>query len=165
MRPLDRKLVGPPAEKSEAAEGEARLRQPHDRPGVLVVDDEHLVRIMVQLGLERNGFDVWLASSGREAIRLYRKHRGSIAVVLLDVRLPGLDGVQTLEALRQLNAEVRACFMSGDPGAYEPDGLRQRGAACVIAKPFQLEDLANVLRRVAQGVPAGLPPAGGTRRV
>ena len=44
----------------EDAEGEATLRQPSDKPGVLVVDDEDLVRIMVQMGLEQNGFDVWL---------------------------------------------------------------------------------------------------------
>ena len=165
MRPLNRNLVDPPAEQGKAATGAETLRQPRVKPGVLVVDDEYLVRIMVQLGLERNGFGVWLASGGREAIELYRKHRDSIAVVLLDVRMPGLDGPQTLDALRELNPGVRACFMSGDTGAHEPEGLRQRGAACVIAKPFQLEDLANVLRRVMQGVPAGLPPAGGTRRV
>jgi hypothetical protein len=72
MRPLDRKLVGPPAEESEVAEGGATARQPREKPGVLVVDDAHIVRVMVQLGLERNGFGVWLASGGREAIRLYR---------------------------------------------------------------------------------------------
>ena len=165
MRPPNHKLVDPPAAGSQAAEGEATLRQPRDKPGVLVVDDEHLVRIMVQLGLERNGFDVWLASSGREAIRLYRKHRGSIAVVLLDVRMPGRDGPQTLDALRELNPGVRACFMSGDTAAYEPEELRQRGAACVIAKPFHLEDLANVLRLLTQGVHAGPLSAGGTCHV
>jgi hypothetical protein len=55
--------------------------------------------------------------------------------------------------------------MSGDTGTHEPEGLRQRGAACVIGKPFQLEELANVLRRVTQGVPAGLLPADRTSRV
>jgi CheY-like chemotaxis protein len=165
MRPPERQLVDPPAAEGQAAEGEATVRQPRDKPGVLVVDDEHFVRHMVQLGLERNGFGVWLAASGREAIRLYREHRDSIAVVLLDVRMPGLDGPQTLEALRKLNPEVRACFMSADTGAYGPEGLRQRGAACVIAKPFRLEGLANVLKLVTQGVPAGLLPAGGTCHV
>jgi DNA-binding NarL/FixJ family response regulator len=79
--------------------------------------------------------------------------------------MPGLDGPQTLEALRELNPEVLVCFMSGDASAYEPEGLRQRGAACVIAKPFRLEDLANVLRLVTQGVPAGREKAGGTCHV
>ena len=165
MRPPKRNLVDPTAAESQAAEGAATLRQSRDKPGVLVVDDDHLVRIMVQLGLERNGFDFWLASGGREAIRLYRKHRDNITVVLLDSCMPGLDGLQTLEALRELKPEVRACFMSGDAGIDDPAGLRQRGAACVIAKPFHLEDLTNVLRLVAQGLPADPLPAGGTCHV
>ena len=111
-----------------------------------------MVRIMVQLGLERNGFDVWLARSGREAIDLYRRHMEDIAVMVLDVRMPGLDGLQTLEVLREQNPEVLACFMSSDTSAYEPEELLQRGAAYVIAKPFCLDDLANILRLMAGGV-------------
>ncbi len=163
MRPLNHKCASLPAEESGAAGEEAMIRQPHNKPGVLVVDDEHFVRSMVQLGLERNGFHVWLASGGRDAIDLYRKHRENIAVVLLDVRMPGLDGPETLEALRELNSEVRACFMSADTGAYGPEGLQERGAACVITKPFQLEDLASVLRLVVQGLPPGPLPAGWRR--
>ncbi len=164
MQPLDGKLVDPPAEASQVAEAGAVVRQPGGQPGVLVVEDEDFVRRMVQLSLERNGFDVWVAPGGREAIHLYRKHWDLIAVVLLDVRMPGLDGPQTLEALRELNPAVRACFMSGDTGAYDPGELRQRGAAAVIAKPFHLEELANLLRRVAGGAPDGLLPAGRARR-
>ena len=158
---LNRKLVSPPATDGPAAAGEATVRQPGDKPGVLVVDDEHLVRALVQVGLERYGFDVWLASGGREAVHLYREHRDSIAVVLLDVRMPGLDGPQTLEALRELNPEVRACFMSADTGDYEPEELLQRGAVRVIAKPFHLDQLANTLRNVVKGVPAEPLPTGG----
>lgn len=127
---------------------------------LLVVDDEHLVRIMLQLGLERHGFGVWLAANSREAIELYRAHREDITLVLLDVQMPGLDGPHTLDALRELDPDVRACFMSGDTGTYTPEELRQQGAACLIAKPFFLGDLANILRRVAHGVPTDLLPAG-----
>jgi CheY-like chemotaxis protein len=161
MRPLNRKLNRPAAEGSEPAGAESTGRQSRAKPGVLVVDDEHLVRIMVQLGLERNGFEVWLASSGREAIQLYRKHRGRIAVVLLDVCMEGLDGPQTLDALRELNPSVLVCFMSGDTGAYRPEELRQRGAAYVIAKPFRLDQLANTLRLLVHGVSADLLPSDG----
>jgi CheY-like chemotaxis protein len=161
MRPLDGKPIGPPAERSQAAEGERTVRELHEKPGVLVVDDEHLVRIMVQLALERNNFDVWLASSGREAIHLYRKHRDRIDVVLLDVCMTGLDGPQTLDALRELNPKVLACFMSSDTARYESDELRQRGTAHVIAKPFRLDQLANVLHRLVNGVTADLLPSDG----
>jgi CheY-like chemotaxis protein len=161
MGQLDPKLVDPPAEQSQAAEGEPTVQQLRAKPGVLVVDDEHFVRLMVQLGLEQNGFAVWLAANGREAIALYREHREQIAVVLLDIRMPGLDGPATLEVLRELNPEVVACFMSGNAGAYRPDELRRRGAAQVFAKPFHLDQLANSLRLLVLGVPADLvPPAG-----
>jgi len=150
----------PPDRKSQVADVEPTVR-PCEKPGVLVVDDDHMVRIMVQLGLEQNGFDVWLAANGREGIDLYGAHREHIAVVLLDVRMPGLDGPQTLDALRGLNPEVLACFMSGDTGAYKPEDLRHYGAAYIIAKPFLLDDLVNILRLLAHGVPADLLPAGG----
>ena len=128
-------------------------QQVHERPGVLVVDDEALLRTMLQLSLEGNGFEVCLASDGRDAIELYGKHRDNIAVVLLDVRMPGLDGLQTLNALLKLNPKVQVCLMTGGTGADELEKLRQRGAAYAIAKPFRLDDLANALRRLVRSEP------------
>jgi two-component system OmpR family response regulator len=163
MRQPQGKLSDPPDVKSQAAAAEPTVRQPCEKPGVLVVDDDRLVRIMVQLGLERNGFEVWLARNGREAIDLYRAHRENIGIVLLDVRMPGLDGPQTLEALRELDPEVLACFMGGNTDACEPDALVQRGAVYVIIKPFLLADLANILRLLTHGVSADRLPSGRLR--
>ena len=132
------------------------------RPEVLVVEDESAVSRMLSVALPLYGFEARLAGSGREAVAVYRQHHKSVALVLMDVQMPDLDGPQTLVLLQAIDPHVRCCFMSGNTGAYEPDGLRQRGAACVIAKPFHLEDLANVLRLVTQGVHAGPLPAGGT---
>lgn len=156
MRQPQDKVSDPPDEKSQAAAAEPTSRQPCDKPGMLVVDEDRLVRIMVQLGLERKGFDVWVARSSREALDLYRRHMEEIAVVLLDVRMPGLNGPKTLEVLREMNPEVPACLMSGNTGDYKPEELLQRGATYVITKPFLIDDLANILRLLAQGVPARL---------
>jgi CheY-like chemotaxis protein len=93
-----------------------------------VVDDDHLVRALLQLGQERSGVQAWSAANGGEAIRLHEMHRESINVVLLDIRMPGLDGPATLVGLRQLNAILLACFMRGDPGRYAPEDLRQEVA-------------------------------------
>jgi CheY-like chemotaxis protein len=131
------------------ANGQPTIPQPGNRPGVLVVDDEHLVRIMLQLGLEQYGFDVHLATDGHEAIKLYRDHHERIAVVLLDVIMPGLDGLQTLHALRELNPDLRACFMTGHSGVYEPAELLKHGAEHVVTKPFYLAQMANILRGLA----------------
>jgi CheY-like chemotaxis protein len=125
-----------------------------DKRGVLVVDDNHLVNAMLQLGLERNGFDVWCAESGRDAIALYRKEKDHIAVALIDVQMPGLDGPATLDGLRALNSEIVACFMSGDTGVYDVEDLLRRGASVVIPKPFLLKDLADTLHQLTNGAMA-----------
>jgi CheY-like chemotaxis protein len=162
MPPLDRKLIHPPPATSLVAEGEPTVQPAPERPGVLVADDDHLVRTLARLVLERDGFDVWLAANGREAIRLYRTYRNRIAVVLLDVHMPVLDGPATLDALRRLHPEVLVCLMSGDTGDYQPHELLRRGATRIFAKPFHIPQLANHLRVLTQGVPADLlPPVGG----
>jgi len=154
MRQQYRKLMDSPHRISPAPVVEPSARKRHQKPGVLVVDDEHLVRIMVQLALERKGFNVWLATNGREAIDLYLAHREDIAVVLLDDCLPDLDGPETLDALRELDCEVPVCFMNGKTGDYNPEELRQRGAANVIAKPFLLADMVSILRLLTRGAAA-----------
>jgi CheY-like chemotaxis protein len=122
-------------------------------PGVLVVDDEYAVRVIVQLVLEDHGFQVWQADSGRAAIDLYRQHRDEITVVLVDISMPGLDGPRTLDALRQLNPEVVVAFMSGDLESYQANDLLGRGARCLIAKPCPVGDLVDIVRSLSNGKP------------
>jgi CheY-like chemotaxis protein len=117
--------------------------------GILVVDDDEGVRGVLKVGMRLHGFVVWLAADGQEALDLYRRHRAAIDVVLLDVRMPGPDGPQTLAALQQLNPHIRCCFMSGDLGSYTEERLRKLGAAAVLPKPFHLDEVARVLRELA----------------
>jgi CheY-like chemotaxis protein len=129
-------------------------RSPADSParktGVLVVDDEKIVRGFLALGLRAAGFAVWQADGGRAAVDLYRAHRDEIDVVLLDVRMPGMDGAQTFAALRELNPAVPCCFMSGDPGDVSIAELLTRGAAGFLAKPFSVADVTALVRRAAR---------------
>jgi CheY-like chemotaxis protein len=117
-------------------------------PGILIADDMALILTMLKFELERRGLTVWLAVDGEDALDLYRSHHDEIDLVLLDVQMPGLDGPQTLEALRQLNPGVVACFMTGGGGTYSEDDLKQRGAAHVFRKPFRPVDVANILQRL-----------------
>src|SRR5262249_11442499 len=95
---------------------------------------------------------VWLAANGHEAVEAYRRHGAAIDVVLLDVRMPGMDGPQTLQALRQLNPAVPCCFMSGQTGAYSEEDLPAAGATALVRKPFQLADVAQALHQLLSGV-------------
>lgn len=115
------------------------------KPGILVVDDDDAVRTLLDVGLRQYGFAVWLAADGQDALQIYQQNRSEIDAVLLDVRMPGLDGPQTLSALCQLNPQIRSCFMTGQAGSYSHDELLQRGAAHVFQKPFQLAEVAQIL--------------------
>jgi CheY-like chemotaxis protein len=108
-----------------------------------------VVRNLLTVVLQRHGFRVWSASGGNEAIDLFRLHGGEIGLVLLDVRMPGLDGPQTLAALQALRPDVRCCFMSGHTGPYAEQELLGRGAVRVFAKPFRVEELGPTLWQLA----------------
>ncbi len=103
---------------------------------------------LLKFELESRGFTAWLAVDGDDAIDLYGRHRDEIDLVLLSVQMPGLDGPQTLEALRRLNPEIAACFMSGNDADYSQEELFSRGAVCVFTKPICPVEIADVLQRI-----------------
>jgi CheY-like chemotaxis protein len=116
---------------------------------ILVIDDDEGVRGVLSVALRQRGFAVWLAADGQEALDLYRHHGPVIDVVVIDVRMPGLDGPQTLAALQAFNPQVHCCFMSGDLGSYTERGLRNQGAAAVFPKPLHLAEVTRVLWELA----------------
>jgi CheY-like chemotaxis protein len=114
---------------------------------VLVVDDDPLVLEMLDAVLPCYGFAVHKAAGGQQALDLYRTHRGSIGVVLLDLKMPGLSGPQTLAALRGVDPDLGCVFMSG----YSAEEALPAGADRVVQKPFlDLNELAGVLREAAR---------------
>ncbi len=143
---------GQSVEKMQApAETGLTGESPAARPGVLVVDDEACVRELLRVALRPRGFDVWLAASGQEAVELYGRHRDKVVAALLDVRMPGLSGPETLKALRQIDPQLRCSFMTGDPGNDQTREWLQQSGLPVLAKPFELEKLAQVLHSLARG--------------
>jgi CheY-like chemotaxis protein len=116
--------------------------------GILIVDDEPSVLVFLERGLRLNGFTIWPAKTGKEAVEIYRNHRESIAAVLMDVRMPDLDGPATLAALRSIDPEVRCCFMSGGIGRYTQEDLLACGAVHVLGKPFALAEVVRVLQQM-----------------
>jgi DNA-binding NtrC family response regulator len=119
-------------------------------PGVLVVDDDATVLHLLQTALPRVGFQVWTANSGSKAIELLQDNIGHIHVALLDVRMPHLDGPQTLQALRAIDASLPACFMTGYSGTWSYPDLYSLGIVHIFEKPFDLYEVSTVLRQTAQ---------------
>jgi CheY-like chemotaxis protein len=116
------------------------------RPGVLLVQEDGEARAIRDFTLGHFGWAVRLADSGREAVTLYRHHGQGIAVVLVDLPLPDLDGPRLLAALQEVNADVRVVVLAEDAKEGTP-----RGAARVLHKPSTgLLRLAQALQEVSQ---------------
>jgi len=118
------------------------------RPGrgtVLVVDDEPLVRAFAAEGLKALGYHVWVAENGKEALQIYEQRHKDVDLVLMDLIMPELSGLETFRRMRALNRQVRVVFASGfSTGEILRDAPDARSAA-FIGKPYTLAGLSVVL--------------------
>lgn len=113
--------------------------------GVLVVDDDDMIRTLLGTFFRQQDVPHWTAGTGQEALEVFRAHSHEISLVLLDMHLPGWSGPETLANLQQIQAEVRACFMSDDWWPYSEDSLLAMGNVWLINKPFRLETIARMV--------------------
>ncbi len=113
--------------------------------GVIVVDDEKAVRVLLKTALHRRGIRTWPASCGREALFLYRRHREKVGLVLLDTELGEMDGPGTLAALHEIDPDLKACFMSTGSGRHDVSALLSQGALQVFEKPFCVAEVCGFI--------------------
>ncbi|MDG2224338.1 MAG: sigma-54 dependent transcriptional regulator [Rubripirellula sp.] len=125
---------------------------------VLVVDDEPSICWGFETLLGQQGYQVLTASSAEEALRV--AHRQPIDLVVLDVRLPGEDGLTALPKLRQATNEAPTIVMTAFGDLETAVQAIQGGASDYLTKPFRLEDAARVCRQAIQHrLPIGDEPA------
>ena len=115
---------------------------------VLVVDDEPVVRSVAAQMLQTMGFNTLVASSGAEALELFRPRAAEMALVLLDLTMPGLDGVQVFEELSRIRSGVPVVLMSGFDEREALTRFAEGGLAGFLHKPFNLEALRAKLQAV-----------------
>ncbi len=115
---------------------------------VLLVDDEEMVRFVVGGLLRRLGFDVLGARNGREAIQVFQRNSNIIDLVLLDLQMPELDGVDTFFEIRKLRPEIQIILCSGYDEKTATEHLVGRGLAGFIQKPYTFANLKRMIRSV-----------------
>lgn len=117
-------------------------------PSVLIVDDEPMMRQSTQLVLQRHGFEVTTADSGRAGRESIDRLRPE--VVLLDVKLPDMDGIDLLKEIKTLSPESEVIVMTGYGTVESAVDAMKSGAFHYITKPFQLDDLLNLLAKARE---------------
>ncbi len=118
---------------------------------ILVVDDEAVVSDIAQRILARHGYKVLQASSGEEALAVYREHLGSINGVIMDLGMPGMGGKACLPLILSLDSQAKVLIASGYIQYELTDELKKLGAAGMIAKPYRKNDLLKNVREMLNG--------------
>jgi DNA-binding response OmpR family regulator len=122
---------------------------------ILVVDDEAGVREVLQRYLERDGFNVSTASTGPEALRIIEQER-DIDLVVLDVMLPGLDGIEIIKRVRRNNAVPIILLSARSDELDRVIGL-ETGADDYVPKPFSPRELVSRVKAVLRRSPQEQP--------
>ncbi len=115
---------------------------------VLVVDDEELVRLFARDALEGFGYEVLLAADGHEAVTLFHRHAEGLVCVLLDWRMPEMDGEQVFAELRRIRAQVPVLLCSGFADEEATTRMAIQGLAGFLQKPYTIASLGRMLRAV-----------------
>lgn len=112
---------------------------PGDQPLILLVDDEREFAAIMAKRLNKRGYQVLTANSGLEAIRLARDHDFQVAV--LDVKMEGMDGLETLKTLRMLMPGLQVIMLTGHGSADIARQAMKQGARDYLTKPCELSEL------------------------
>ena len=117
---------------------------------LLVEDDEDVLKIE-KSGLEREGYIVLTAENGRDALRLYKKNRKEIDIVVTDVVLPLMSGIDFYESVQDIDPDARFLFISGYADGILKQKFNIEKDIQILEKPFKYRDLAFKVREILDG--------------
>ncbi len=124
---------------------------------VLVVDDEEPVRSLAARVLSSAGYQVVIAGDGEEALAAFRVASFKIRLVLLDLTMPGIDGLELTRRLYEIRDDIPVILMSGYGEPHLMENLSETRLAAFLQKPFIAETLLHTLRRVLAAESSSLP--------
>jgi len=113
---------------------------------ILVIDDEPGIRDLLDTLLSRKGYDVVLADSGQNGLEVFRRARPD--VIVLDLKMPGMNGVTVLQQIRSLNPTQPVIVLTGAATPESEQQVRALGVTEYVEKEFSLHLLGDALKRV-----------------
>jgi two-component system nitrogen regulation response regulator GlnG len=115
---------------------------------ILVADDEESIRWVLSKALKQKGFSVDLAHDGRQALELIKDNCYDLAI--LDIKMPGITGLDLLDKIRDLNNDLLVVIMTAEASMKNAVEAMKRGAYDYITKPFDLDVIDAILEKVAR---------------
>jgi len=115
---------------------------------LLVVDDEHLIRWALEQHLKKQGYEVVTAGCGEDALRLVREEQPDL--VLLDIQLPDISGIDVLEKIKNQDEDIVVIMVTANSGLENAVKAMRIGANDYISKPFNLDEISIVVRKALE---------------
>ena len=115
---------------------------------IIFADDNRLLRMLTEESLLDLGYRVLVAADGEEAIHLFEQHRNEIALAILDIVMPIIDGPSTASKIRLLNNQLPIIFVTGKERNDSLKAIREIENCVVLYKPYSPEKLNEVMRKI-----------------
>ena len=138
----------PASEKKVIEEKELSKGVLRGSEAVLLVDDEDMIVDVGEQLLQKLGYEVLIARSGKEATEIYEKNKDKIDIVILDMIMPDMSGGDTFDRLRKINPYIKVLLSSGYSITGHATEILDRGCNGFIHKPFNMKQLSRKLRDI-----------------
>ncbi len=115
---------------------------------IMVVDDEHLIRWSLEQNLMKPGYEVLTAGNGEDALKLVREEQPEL--VLLDIHMPGISGLEVLEKVKEFDDEIIVIMVTAHGGLETAVNAMRMGAYDYINKPFNLDEMGIVIKKALE---------------
>ena len=119
--------------------------------GILVIDDEPVLRMTFKHLLEGQGYKIWLAENGNEGLQVFKEKQPDL--VITDMVMPEVDGFQTIQSLRELDPDLPIIAMSAFIEPSQMDRPLDSGAFCYVTKPVEMSVLYELIRAILLPAP------------
>ena len=123
---------------------------------ILVIDDDSHFRVMLQVALERAGYEVLTAENGKKGLESFRERAADLVVT--DLVMPGMDGMTLVRKIKSVHSDMKIIIITAYGSAESMQEAEQLGVDCHLSKPFDLSYLKSKVNEMLTAGVASKPP-------
>jgi CheY-like chemotaxis protein len=131
------------------SEDEIPASAPGELGTILVVDDDAGIQSIARRALASRGYRVLTASNGVEGVGLYQQHASQISLIVMDMTMPQMSGIEALKHIREMGSKVPVLLSSGYN--VDPDGVEARHFNGFLEKPYDIDELLDAVEKAVSG--------------
>lgn len=137
----------PATTKKETSRVIDAYKLPLGKGKIMLVDDEAMLRDTVSHMLESMNYKVIIVQDGKEAVGTYNNNADDIDLVIMDIQMPEMDGIEAADLIWKKNPEARIIFSSGYADPAKLEELQRKGVKELLRKPYRMDDLVSIIQK------------------